>query len=939
MGTTPPFVDRDLEMARLDAWLGEALAGHGLAGFVAGEAGAGKTALMAEFARRAQVRHSTLLVASGSCDAPTGVGDAFLPFREVLALLIGDVDAGLASGAINEANAERLRRVVARSTEILLEVGLELVGAFVPMGGLIAALARLAKKSTGLDKKLADLSERQRPGSTAPAAAPEQIFEQYLAFLRKLSAEQPLVILFDDLHWGDSSSISLLFHIARRIESYPILLVGSFRPSEIELGRGGQRHPLEKMLAELKRYTGETTIDLDQTARSGARTFVDAFLDSEMSGLGFDFRRMLAERTRGNPLFVVEMLSTLRERGAVAQTPDGRWTVDPTLDWDALPTRVEGVVEERIGRLTTELRRILTVASVEGEQFTAEILARLQRVDERDLVRQLSDELARRHRLVEATGMERIGAQRLSLYRFTHRPVQTYLHRSLDRIERAYLHEDVARVLEEFYGDRLDDIALQLAHHYMEAGLVIQAAHYLRSAGEVAASRYAHVEAADLFGQALSLTPNGDTASQFSLLLVLETAHQWQGKRQEQAEDLAALAALAERMGDPRGIAEVHLRRAEHARLTGHYPEALDQAEQAVAAAVKAAAKDLEARSYGLWGRILLQQDSYTEAEEWLRLAIEMGKANGQLEVAARAQYDLGNTAFSVSHFIEAQTRFATATNLYRDLGDRRGLVACLQMSGAVKRRLGDYVASMNELEEALRMCRDLGWRHQEAYALGALGDTALDLGQYPTAARWHDQCLVVCREVEDWEGEAISLYTLGSILHRLGQPIEAAALFKQSLEVLERIQYRRGIGYAVTYLGLALLDAGQPAEALTALERALAVRTELDPDSGTLADTFGGLASAALALGDRAAAQRYARNALAALEAAGEDAVEYPAQVYWQCYQVLRAEDVADPAARQALERGRAWIQRQAARIHDDTLRASFLQNVPFNAALRTAR
>jgi len=209
VGTVPLFVDRTPELARLDAWLDAALAGHGRTGFVAGEAGAGKTALMAKFCQRAQERHSTLLVASGSCDAPTGAGDAFLPFREILALLTGDVDAGLASGAISEANAERLRRIVARSTEILLEVGLELVGAFVPMGGLIAAL--------------------------------EQIYEQYLTFLRRLSSEQPLVILLDDLHWGDGSSISLFFHIARRIESCPILLLGTYRPSEIELGRAGQR--------------------------------------------------------------------------------------------------------------------------------------------------------------------------------------------------------------------------------------------------------------------------------------------------------------------------------------------------------------------------------------------------------------------------------------------------------------------------------------------------------------------------------------------------------------------------------------------------------------------------------------------------------------------------------------------------------------------------
>ena len=268
------------------------------------------------------------------------------------------------------------------------------------------------------------------------------------------------------------------------------------------------------------------------------------------------------------------------------------------------------------------------------------------------------------------------------------------------------------------------------------------------------------------------------------------------------------------------------------------------------------------------------------------------------------------NTISAIRHlqratFPTAQNLLADATNLYRALGDRRGVVACLQMSGAVKSKLGDYMGAMAELEEALGMCRSLGWRHGETYVLGALGDTSVELGQYPTATRWHDQCLHVCREVEDHEGEAISLYTLGLIRHRQNQAVEAVGLFKQSLQVLEQIQYRRGMGYALTYLGLAHLDLGQATDALAVLEQALAIRTALDPGSGTLADTLGGLASAAQALGDRLAAQNYARDALAVVEAAGEEAVEYPAQVYWQCYLVLRTAEAARPAARHALERG----------------------------------
>ncbi len=112
------FVGREGELEQLGALLSRALSGSGQVAFVAGEAGAGKTALLREFTRRAQDAHPDLVVAAGECNSLDGQGDPYLPFREVLALLTGDVDAGLAQGTITPTNAERLRRLIARSGQV-----------------------------------------------------------------------------------------------------------------------------------------------------------------------------------------------------------------------------------------------------------------------------------------------------------------------------------------------------------------------------------------------------------------------------------------------------------------------------------------------------------------------------------------------------------------------------------------------------------------------------------------------------------------------------------------------------------------------------------------------------------------------------------------------------------------------------------------------------
>src|SRR5262249_1686396 len=176
------------------------------------------------------------------------------------------------------------------------------------------------------------------------------------------------------------------------------------------------------------------------------------------------------------------------------QCEDGSWTQGPGIDWHTLPAKVEGVIEKRIQRLETELRSILTIASVEGETFTAEVVARVQQVQERALVEQLSRNLEKRHRLVVAHILDWFGPQRLSFYRFRHQLFQQYVYHSLAAIERVYLHEAVGSVLEALYGQQTEQVAVQLARHFDEAGLTEKAVTYLLQAGRRAARLSAYQE-------------------------------------------------------------------------------------------------------------------------------------------------------------------------------------------------------------------------------------------------------------------------------------------------------------------------------------------------------------------------------------------------------------------------------------------------------------
>ncbi|MCB0015897.1 MAG: hypothetical protein KDE34_28475, partial [Anaerolineales bacterium] len=142
---------------------------------------------------------------------------------------------------------------------------------------------------------------------------------------------------------------------------------------------------------------------------------------------------------------------------------------------------------------------------VEGETFTAEVVARIQQLNERELVQQLSRELDKQHRLVTAQALDRVGQQRLSLYRFRHYLFQHYLYQNLDELERAYLHEAVGLALEALYGEQTEPVAVQLARHFEQAGLTEEAVDYLRQSGKKALRQSANVEAINHLTRGLEL--------------------------------------------------------------------------------------------------------------------------------------------------------------------------------------------------------------------------------------------------------------------------------------------------------------------------------------------------------------------------------------------------------------------------------------------------
>jgi tetratricopeptide (TPR) repeat protein len=507
---TRVFVAREAELEKLDQFAQEMLKGRGKVVLVTGEAGSGKTALLTEFMHRVQKAHDDLIISYGKCSAQTGIGDPYLPFREVLNLLTGEVEARWAARAIGREHAFRLWNFLPFSVQTLIEYGPGLIDTFVSREILTARCAACTARSPEWSHRLGRSTASGSPESLSSNLQQQDLFEQYTRVLKVLARERPLALIIDDLQWVDAGSTGLLFHLGRRLEGSRILVIGAYRPAEVASGRNHERHPLEPVVNELKRDFGDFEVEL---GRADDRRFVPAFLDTEPNELGAQFRETLFRLTRGHPLFTIELLRAMQEKNALVQNEKGKWVEGPELDWDSLPARVEAVIGERINRLPAQYQEILTWAAVEGEEFTAEAVARLLQIDNLEMVKILSQDLDRRHRLISAQGVRQLDSQRVSLYRFGHILFQRYLYAKLDPVERAHRHEKVGLTLESLYQRDIREVSVQLIRHFQISGLTMKTVDYLEMAGEQAMRSYASKEAVDYLTGALEWDSRLETRS------------------------------------------------------------------------------------------------------------------------------------------------------------------------------------------------------------------------------------------------------------------------------------------------------------------------------------------------------------------------------------------------------------------------------------------
>lgn len=495
------FVGRQAERDTLAGAWKSAQQGERQVVFLAGEPGIGKTRLATEIALAAHREGGVVLL--GTCDEDLGL--PYQPFVEALRHLVTTAPVEELTGALAERGGELVR--------------------------LIPELPRLV------------------PGLPPPQSADPEA-ERYLLFsavadaIAAMSRRRPIVLLLDDLHWATKPTTLMLKHLVRSTESRAILLIGTYRDSDI-----GRDHPLAELLADLRREPDVGRVALRGLSDRESVRLMESFAGHDLEGAILDLARAVHEEADGSPFFMRELVRHLTEAGELVRVGD-RWTYGGDLSSLGIPDSVREVIGRRLSRLPASVEEVLKSASVIGRQFDIAVLAALADRPRQGVLQALEE--AQRAALVrEVAGSP-------GRFTFAHALIRDTLYDEMGQARRMEAHRTVAEAMEALTGGHDETYQAELAYHWLAAtpvvGVVIddvaKAAGYAETAGRRAMASLAYEEAVHHFEGALrAVRLTEDRERRAGLLVSLGEAQRCAGHPAHR-ETLLEAGRLAIELGD-----------------------------------------------------------------------------------------------------------------------------------------------------------------------------------------------------------------------------------------------------------------------------------------------------------------------------------------------------------------------------------------------------
>jgi tetratricopeptide (TPR) repeat protein len=734
-------VGRQSELAALRTGFVSVAGGRGQFLCVAGEPGIGKTTLVEEFLDELATGNRTCRLARGRCSERLAGTEAYLPILEAL-------DSLLHGGGGEE--VARVMKVVAPTWYVQLT----------PL--------------------VADDSSFARVREEAKVASQERLKRELATFLQEVARLQLLVLFLDDVHWADASTVDLLAYVGGKCASMRLLLVLSYRPSDLLISQ----HPFLRVKMELQGRGVCREIQLGFLNRPDLERYLA--LEFPEHGYPAAFAALIHSRTEGNPLFMVDLLHYLRERGVIAQE-QGRWTLTQSVAdiQQELPESVRSMIQRKIEQLSEPDRRLLVAASVQGYEFDAAVVAKALALETAD-VEECVEKLERVHAFVRRLQEREFPDGTLTLrYRFVHVLYQNALYALLTPARKGALSTAVAEALLGYYGEQSAAVGSELALLFEAGRDFARAADSFMVAAQNAARVYANQEAVVLLGRALAnadkLRGRERQSRVLAAALLRAPLHQTMSQFDHAIADFELAGKIAAETGNPEAEINALCRKAMALFFSKRLAEAEECGTRAAELALRARSKVGLALAKGVLGNHRLCVGDLNEAERCLDRAIPVLKEEGEQLSALDAICFRGQLSTFRLEYPEAEQILAEVHNQARALGTSFYLIQAHFISGTALGNQGRLSEALGMLREGTRLAElngdrfwlprlpnTLGWLHRELY------DTQ-------TALRLDAESVRQGREFGSIEAEANAHVNLGHNYLILGEPGRAFEHLKEA--------------------------------------------------------------------------------------------------------------------------------------------------------------
>lgn len=685
---------------------------------------------------------------------------------------------------------------------------------------------------------LPDTGEGSAPLATIkPAELRQYTFLAVRSLLTHVAAQEPLILIIEDVQWLDEASLDLLIFLLRSPEPIPLLLCCTSRPAA--------GPALDKLEETARQSLPEQYHRLDLGPLSPVDNLALLRALPGWPGLSEAVERQIVSKAQGNPLYTEELLGLWLDRGFVQA--DGGWQAggEPNPTGTAVPVTLERPIMARVDSLGTQARHILQCAAVLGQRFSLTTL--------RQLMNDTAPDLDILLKLMEQRGIIQVAAGKTAAeYEFRQSLTRDSVYNSLLFRRRKQLHREVATILEKVQAKGRTGAAEVIAYHYGHSDEPTRAVPFLLRAAERSRRRFASVSAIALYGQALSLMVGLDeswTSSRIEAHIGLGEVYSLTGNYPAASVDFqAALALLSspDAPGDPEQVAAVCARLGHVYQGQGDFAEAGRWLEKGLAALDEAgtpkqtvgraqifsekgwsdslrglnesglrwltqAVSVLEqldqpaelASAYNRLGVVYFKLGQMPAAQTYFQKGVLLRQQINDLDGLARSYNNLAATSFSLLNWEQAVSYLRSSLELHRKTGYVEGIIDAQHNLAIIHLARGDLSNGRKKLKVALDAARSLGNPRQVALILSDLGEHDILRGNLTDALAYLNEARQIALEAGVREAAAEAQWRLAWAYVQMGDLEEAWPHANEAVELAAASGIQELLGDALRTLGV----------------------------------------------------------------------------------------------------------------------------------------